>query len=217
MRHQPHLLLGDQWDDDRIPLTADQAHHVGRVLRLGDGATLTYSYGRGLFGEGTLQGTSLIRGKERSMARPYRPLTVAAVPIRDKTRARFLVEKLAEVGVARLMWIESDFGQSSPPTKAQSWADQAFEQSRAVWRMEVVIGDKAQLQGTIVAADGAGGSWPAQPVDTIVVGPEGGWSDADLAADWPRVSLGPTTLRSETAALVAATQCFSLYAAVPHQ
>ena len=83
--------------------------------------------------------------------------------------------------------------------------------------MEVVIGDRAQLQGTIVAADGAGGSWPAQPVDTIVVGPEGGWSDADLAADWPRVSLGPTTLRSETAALVAATQCFSLYAAVPHQ
>jgi 16S rRNA (uracil1498-N3)-methyltransferase len=40
---------------------------------------------------------------------------------------------------------------------------------------------------------------------TIAVGPEGGWSAAELAIGGDRVSLGCNVLRVETAAVVAAT------------
>jgi len=40
---------------------------------------------------------------------------------------------------------------------------------------------------------------------TVVVGPEGGWSRAELDAAWATASLGDTVLRVETAAVVAAT------------
>ena len=39
---------------------------------------------------------------------------------------------------------------------------------------------------------------------SIAIGPEGGWSDAELAAAARRVDLGPGVLRVETAAVTAA-------------
>ena len=37
----------------------------------------------------------------------------------------------------------------------------------------------------------------------MLVGPEGGWSDDELALGAARVSLGPNVLRAETAAIAA--------------
>jgi 16S rRNA (uracil1498-N3)-methyltransferase len=49
-------------------------------------------------------------------------------------------------------------------------------------------------------------SWVEGPI-AIAVGPEGGWTDDELAAfaesSWTAVSLGPTILRAETAAIAA--------------
>jgi RsmE family RNA methyltransferase len=42
-----------------------------------------------------------------------------------------------------------------------------------------------------------------EAVETVVVGPEGGFSAAELAAEAPTVSLGDRVLRVETAAVVA--------------
>jgi len=217
VRHTPHLLVDPEWTSERLSLNSDQIHHLSRVLRLEPGAPVSYSDGGGHLGEGAFDGDAVLRGAEQTIPRPTRPLTVAAVPIRDKARARFLVEKLAEIGVSRLVWIDSEFGQAQPPSKAQQWADQAFEQSRSAWRMKVEAAERTALTGSIVAASPEGGPWPEEPVDVVAVGPEGGWSEADLPGDWPRVSLGQTTLRSETAALVAATQCFFRYAPSPHR
>ena len=43
----------------------------------------------------------------------------------------------------------------------------------------------------------------------IAIGPEGGWSPRELANAGARVQLGPNVLRTETAAVVAATLCVS--------
>ena len=45
---------------------------------------------------------------------------------------------------------------------------------------------------------------------TLFVGPEGGWSQRELAlAGWRTLSLGPRNLRADTAALVALTLALS--------
>jgi 16S rRNA (uracil1498-N3)-methyltransferase len=52
------------------------------------------------------------------------------------------------------------------------------------------------------------GRRPLEPTTDreIAVGPEGGWTEAELEAAGDRVSLGPTVLRIETAAVAAAAR-----------
>lgn len=48
-----------------------------------------------------------------------------------------------------------------------------------------------------------GGGPLTEELTGLLVGPEGGWSDAEERAGLPRVGLGPTILRAETAAVAA--------------
>ncbi|MDQ4091625.1 MAG: 16S rRNA (uracil(1498)-N(3))-methyltransferase, partial [Actinomycetota bacterium] len=48
----------------------------------------------------------------------------------------------------------------------------------------------------------------------LLVGPEGGWDDAELAAAPALVGLGPSVLRTETAATVAGALLCALRAGV---
>jgi 16S rRNA U1498 N3-methylase RsmE len=80
-------------------------------------------------------------------------------------------------------------------------------QSRRVW-LPVVDGVTpfaAVAAEPGVAVAHAGGGRPSLARPTVLVGPEGGWDDAELAAGPPLVGLGGAVLRTETAAVVAAT------------
>jgi RsmE family RNA methyltransferase len=63
-----------------------------------------------------------------------------------------------------------------------------------------------------VLADRAGGP-PILARPVVLVGPEGGWSDQEKACA-PRMTLGPTVLRSETAAIVAGAALCGLRSAL---
>lgn len=199
-------MLPEPWSTDRLELSDGQRRHLERVLRVGDGTEVTYTDGAGRAGRGRVAAGLVVRGEEAVETRDVPDLIVAAVPLRDKQRSRFLVEKLAELGVAELRWIRSAYGQVPPTPKAQAWADQALEQSRSAWRMIVTEGDPGALPGPIVVADVAGRPWPDVRPRTVVIGPEGGWSADDLQPEWIAVTLSPRVLRSETAAVVAAAQ-----------
>ena len=51
----------------------------------------------------------------------------------------------------------------------------------------------------------AGGAAPSLDRPTILVGPEGGWTDDERACGLPSVGFGPHVLRAETAAMAAAS------------
>lgn len=203
MGHVPHLYLAGPWTTDVIDLDERHRHHLRKVLRLTDGATLSYTNGVGRTGTGTLVPEGVRRGGESEVARDVPALMVVAVPLHDRQRNRFLIEKIAELGASQFAWFRSEFGQTRPPEKTQMWADQALEQSRGAWRMDVVEATPDQWPTPIIVAHPDGSTWPAEPPGTLLIGPEGGWSESDLRPTWHRASLGSRILRSETAAVVA--------------
>jgi 16S rRNA (uracil1498-N3)-methyltransferase len=206
MKHVPHLVVPAPWEESRLGLSIIQWRHVSKVLRMKSGDELTYTDGLGTIGQGTLSHQALERGEERTVDRPSE-LTLAVAPPASKDRQRFLVEKLAELGVAKLIWIETRHGKNrvANPAKVFSWVLAAVEQSRGAYLMETSedLVPLDQLEGDLVFCH-PGGSGQPGPAKTVVIGPEGGFADDEIPPGATLLDLGPTILRVETAAIAAA-------------
>ena len=91
-------------------------------------------------------------------------------------------------------------------------------QSRRAFLPEVddvrSFAEVAALPGAALAD--AGGDPPSLARPTVLVGPEGGWSDEERAAGLPAVALGPHVLRAETAAIVAGALVVALRSSLCH-
>ena len=207
MRHVPHVYLPRPWPDETLPLDAAATHHLERVLRLRPGADLSYTDGRGTLGRGLLTGAGVARGEELAVPPPRHRVTIAAAPPRRPDRQRYLVEKLGEIGVDRLVWLQTQHGEGRPPRieKTQAWAIAALQQSRGARLLD--FGGSAsipELAGPVWVADRGGGAGIAAGDVTICIGPEAGFAPEEIPAGLPRFGLGDRVLRVETASLTAA-------------
>ncbi len=207
MKHVPHVVLGIPWEGSDLDLSIVQWRHLTKVLRLRRGDEVTYTDGLGIIGRGSLgSGQSVERGEEEACPRANE-LTVAVAPPANRDRQRFLVEKLAELGVARLRWLKTEHGKGrvAAGPKVFSWVLSAVEQSRGAWLMETssdIVGwDDLEIP-VLVCHPGGGERFAA--VRTVVIGPEGGFAAGEVPAGVATWDLGPTVLRTETAAIVAA-------------
>lgn len=208
MAHIPHLLAPGSWEADTVELDRAAIHHLRTVLRRGPGDPVSYTDGVGTLGEGVLTGAGIRRGPERRIPAPDGPV-IAVAPPASKDRARILVEKLAELGVRRLLWIRTRHGEGRPPPveKVTSWSRAALEQSRGAWLMDVSGPFSiADLPPGTVFADASGGEKELTGVSCIAIGPEGGWAPGEIPDEAAIVRLANTVLRVETAAIVAAVR-----------
>ncbi|HLF42702.1 MAG TPA: 16S rRNA (uracil(1498)-N(3))-methyltransferase [Acidimicrobiia bacterium] len=206
--HFPHLLIETAWDDETLMPTSDQIHHLERVLKVAPGEAVSYTDGRGTVGTGFYENSRISRDHEGTVPRPS-PLTLAVAPPASRDRSRFLVEKLSEMGIARLLWLSTRRGEGRIPhiVKTMSWAVSALEQSRGGWLMEIgteLVGWDDLDRPLVVAMPGGGNE--VFEVRTVAVGPEGGLDPAEIPADAASIDLGTTILRVETAAVVAASR-----------
>ena len=212
---------------------SEQARYVGRVLRLRPGDALTVFDGNGgeypaTIGTITKQELNLSVGEHisRSAESPLRIRLVQGVSRGE--RMDIVVQKATELGVQRISPVLTDFSvvKLEPDRAAkrrdhwQKVAQSACEQCRrnivpAIdapqslldWFGDNAGSDKLQL---ILRAD-ASDSMPAINVPgndlTILIGPEGGFSEAEYeratVAGLRAVRLGPRIMRTETAALAA--------------
>lgn len=212
---------------------SEQARYVGRVLRLRPGDALTVFDGNGgeypaTIGTITKQELNLSVGEHisRSAESPLRIRLVQGVSRGE--RMDIVVQKATELGVQRISPVLTDFSvvKLEPDRAAkrrdhwQKVAQSACEQCRrnivpAIdapqslldWFGDNAGSDKLQL---ILRAD-ARDSMPAINVPgndlTILIGPEGGFSEAEYeratVAGLRAVRLGPRIMRTETAALAA--------------
>ena len=199
--------------DDPQP-ESDDAHHVFRVLRLRDGEVVTVSDGRGGWRPTVVaSGVLLPSGDVVRDEAPPQGCVAAAIPKGD--RCEWMVQKLTELGVREIVLLHCDRGVVrwdgdrgvKQLARMRRVAREASMQSRRVWLPEVTgpvtFADVAARPGTVLAEpDGDAHVDPA----CIVIGPEGGFSAAELDLGLPQLRLARTVLRVETAAVVAAVR-----------
>lgn len=210
MGHMPHLYLPAPWQGTHLPLSAQHRHHLERVLRVRDGSPVSYTDGEGVSGQGVLAGGMVERGRESSTPSPATSVTIAAPPPDQRDRVRFLVEKLGELGVARLVWLHTIRGEGRVPDhdRSKAWAQSALEQSRGSYllRVEGPV-SVADLDPPLLVADPSGSDLSGLTVGnhtTVAVGPEGGWEPSEIPEGVQSFSLGDRVLRLETAAIASA-------------
>lgn len=137
--------------------------------------------------------------------------------IKKRDRLEFAIEKAVELGAAEICLFESDHTERSRVNKerVQKLVLSAFKQSKRAWLPDVVY--KSSLDEVLsyysgytaymaaVGADGILETDASSGLNIFLVGPEGGFSDREVALaqekDVQLVSLGPYRLRAETAAL----------------
>ena len=208
-------------DVDRVVLASDEAHHLIHVLRLGPGAEVSLFDGRGRAaravvlritdGEVALEILDVEPSKESPLS-----LTLAVAPPKGD-RMSFLVQKLAELGVTRVIPLQAD--RAGAPGPLERYRRIALEASKQSGRSQIpeiaeprklaeVLNEKAFIA---VAHPGAPPLLrpPVGARIVALVGPEGGFCEDELALTRSRgatlFGLGPRTLRTETAAIAAAT------------
>ncbi len=205
MRHIPHVVVGAHWEGPRLDLSVVQWRHLTKVLRMKSGQEVSYTDGLGRVGSGVLVQQGIERGDEMTVERTT-GITVAVAPPANKDRQRFLVEKLAELGVSRLIWLETRHGKNrvASASKVFSWVLSAVEQSRGAFLMETSdeLVRLTDLEGKVCVCRPGGDAEPGE-CDVIAIGPEGGFAEDEIPQDANLWDLGPTVLRVETAAVVA--------------
>lgn len=214
-----------------VPLSRDQAHYLNSVMRRGIGDQVALFNGRD--GEWTAEIADI--GKRRAMltcleqAAPQLDppdLWLLFAPIK-KARTAFIVEKATELGVSRILPVQTQYTNSDRVNqdRLQAHAMEAAEQCGGTFvpdvaglqPLETLLGDWDEtrqilycdetLSGLNEAFQAAGSQ--AQKW-AILIGPEGGFSpeekDMLMARKYVHaISLGPRILRADTAAVAAIT------------
>ncbi|MEX3017790.1 16S rRNA (uracil(1498)-N(3))-methyltransferase [Gymnodinialimonas hymeniacidonis] len=214
-------------EGERVALSRDHANYLFNVMRLREGAELALF--NGVAGEWRAE--VVAAGKRAGEAvcveqvanqRDPPDLWLLFAPIK-KTRTDFIVEKAVELGVRRIVPVQTEFTNAERirQDRLQAHAVEAAEQCGAVFVPEVAelrplakVLDEWSERALVFADEGASGLssrlsavlTEAAPPAAVLVGPEGGFSDAERARlrgmeQVVPVGLGPRILRADTAAV----------------
>ena len=216
--------------DGRAVLVGDEARHLARVMRCAVGDEVVVFDGSGTAWRARVASIGrdevmLDVGEAVTASRLTRvPLTLA-VALPKGERQKWLVEKLTELGVERLVPLATVRGVAeATPAAVERLSRGVVEACKQCGRdglmqiggpksiAEVVGGTGGGAVLLVADRDGA----PLEEVATgasqvvALVGPEGGFTEEELAmieaAGGRRVSLGPHVLRVETAAIALAAR-----------
>jgi 16S rRNA (uracil1498-N3)-methyltransferase len=213
-----------------VKLEGEEARHAVRVLRIRPGEEITVSNGAGEVVRATVtEAGAVVKAdvKERRSEPQPRPALHVFAAIPKAGKLDLVVQKLTELGVEVIQPFPAsrsvarwDSKKAAAQTeRLNAISREAAKQSRRAWLAEVRPPqglDALELPEAAFVLDEEAivrltAALPDEPPETIglIVGPEGGFEREEIAALSARgaspASLGPLILRTETAALVAAT------------
>ncbi len=215
-------------------LDAEESRHAVRVLRLREGDELNVTDGRGnLYRCQIVEANDkacVVEASELLSAFhfPLSTLHLAVAPTKNPSRMEWLVEKSVEIGVGEITLLNCDHSERSflKTDRLEKLAVSAMKQSLhtvlpeihpAVSLRDLLSTSRFPLftQKFIAHCEA---DKPRTPLATalqpgkdavVLIGPEGDFSEEEIAlaleCGFQPVSLGPSRLRTETAALYAVT------------
>jgi len=222
----------DAVDANRVRFDAAEAHHLRRVLRLRPGAVVEGTDGAGglytirlvtLDGDG---GWGAIEARAEPARESPCSITLAQAILKGD-RMSWLVQKATELGVSRIVPMETERvvarAAGEGAARQTRWARIAREAVKQCGRVIVpgidpprafpeVLAEVASHDVAWVCWEGGGQTLVEAAAGTasrllLLIGPEGGFTADEVAAAESagarRVSLGPRTLRAESAGLTA--------------
>lgn len=219
---------GPLGDGGTVAATADQAHYLGRVMRLGVGDPVLLFNGRDGEWRAEIQQidkrAAQFGALEKTRDQDEVPGPWLAFAPVKKTGTDFIIQKATELGASRLMPVMTANTQTGRTNTARLCA-QAVEAAEQCERLSVPeVSEMTALDALLAdwprdrplfALDETGGGAPLAAAAKasggmvgFLVGPEGGFQarELDRFAKLPfvtPVTLGPRILRAETACLAA--------------
>ena len=230
----PVFLLRPLPPADRVVLDGPEGRHAAKVRRLRAGERVDLTDGEGQLAECIVAAAGResleLDVQRRSFTPRPEPWIVVVQALVKGDRSELAVELLTEVGVDEIVpWaaqrcVATWVPERSPRRWEAAAAEAAKQARRSRWPVVAPLADSAAVQDRIgsatgayvlhEAADGAlTAAYTAEPrlrAETLVlvVGPEGGLTDDELArfekAGATTVRLGPSVLRASTAGCAAA-------------
>ncbi|MCO6458708.1 MAG: 16S rRNA (uracil(1498)-N(3))-methyltransferase [Pirellulaceae bacterium] len=211
-----------------VQLAGDEARHLAQVLRLSAGDQVVLFDGSGSefvarIVELRRSGVRLEVLERRAVDRESLVSVTLGVALPKGDRQRWLVEKVVELGAARLVPLRTRRGVAQPVESALERLRRAVvEASKQCGRNRLMeVARPADLADYLADAPATAERWFSHPggqpppgTETfasvhLAIGPEGGWADeeVELAGQfgWRQVGLGPRILRVETAAVALTT------------
>lgn len=229
----PNLLPG------LVQLLPEEARHAIRVLRLRTGDSVTLFDGSGAVADGIIEqasrGSVGVRvGQVQTEGFELRHHLTIAVAMAKAHRQGFLIEKCTELGVGAIWPILAGRSVTQPGEAAvEKWSRRAIEaakQSDRAWvpfiapvspfpqavarAGEFDLSLFCDMDPSVQAVVTVLGSAKSAARILAFVGPEGGWTEEEREQARMRkltfVSLSPTILRAETAAVAMAANVAAL-------
>ncbi|MBR4792168.1 MAG: 16S rRNA (uracil(1498)-N(3))-methyltransferase [Bacteroidaceae bacterium] len=211
-----------------MELPQEEAGHCIRVLRMKEGDRLRLTDGKGVFYDAVISGVSgkrcmvHVENSERQAPLWSGHLHIAVAPTKLMDRNEWFVEKAVEIGVDEITFIKTDHSERdvikmeriekiavsamkqsqkatlpvlNGMTSLRSFIERGFDGDKFIAHCEP--GKKVLLQDAVAPGHNS----------LVLIGPEGDFSpeeiDLALKTGFKPISLGPSRLRTETAALVA--------------
>jgi 16S rRNA (uracil1498-N3)-methyltransferase len=213
---------------DDMQLPDEEAGHCIRVLRMKEGDRIRLTDGKGAFYDAVISAVSGKRCMIHIENREEQPplwdghLHIAVAPTKLMDRNEWFVEKAVEIGVDEITFLRTEHSERDvvKMERIEKIAVSAMKQSQkaklpvlnGMTPLKALIergfdgdkfiahcepGSKTLLQDAVVPGHNS----------LVLIGPEGDFSPAEiemaLKAGFRPISLGPSRLRTETAALVA--------------
>ena len=225
--------------EQELILPKESAHYLLNVLRLRLGAVVTLFNGQG--GEYTAKLVALAKKEARLQVQAYNPIdreselhTSLVQAISRPEHMDYTIQKAVELGVHQIVPIltERSVPRSRISKREQHWRKiiiSACEQSgrnrlpmlHPVQTLSACLAENTEESQCLVLSPNGKTTLPKALTNlnepkklTVLIGAEGGLSEAELAeakqAGYLDVSLGPRILRTETAAVTVLAVCQGL-------
>ncbi|HLZ95126.1 MAG TPA: RsmE family RNA methyltransferase [Candidatus Dormibacteraeota bacterium] len=205
-------------DGDRAVIEGDDAAHLTRSLRARPGEEIQAVDPAGFLLTVRLESVSARRvegvvvGQQVHQPEPAREVIVAVSHL-PAASLELVLSRCTEVGAAAFHVVQADRSVARGG-RVERWQTIVREAAMLAGRLRVpavagpstleeVVRERPGAVMLVRGAPAALSEMPRSRAVTLLIGPEGGWTDRELALVPQHAGLGPRNLRADTAAVVA--------------